>query len=478
MQLNQYEWSGNPRGMHNEGAFRPIFHDRYLRTKMGWYKFVCGGEEFAQDAGWMLSNNITPIIRIYRATPGAEPVTDGVRQLWEIYRSWGCKWFEFYNEPNFAEPEWPESQRSMVSPYNIDGVIRPLCENWMNFAEIIINMGAYPAFPALGETSGESGAVQWMDAMLGFMRDNYRDRFINIANNGLWWATHPYSLNHFYQEVPGQPTVPRQPEAQNVFEAGWRFEYPWDPYTQSFAPGRDVFPGGSAPFGDPNGIIAMGVALNKRLAEWFGVNALPVVGTEGGIYPLPISEPYQQPDARFPRYDRRSHGEATAAMFNWIPFAAPEWMFGICLWKEDEYYNNNFPAIQRLEEVPQIRRGEPWPVAPGGTSSPAFVVGEPDFHFVVLAPGLETSWFFDSAQAYWNRFRPTLTSSWAFFDFIPPDRSLAATVIAPPDMADTMRQSIQERYPAALFDLLITSGDLNTVSNVLNARVWADRRFG
>jgi hypothetical protein len=153
-------------------------------------------------------------------------------------------------------------------------------------------------------------------------------------------------------------------------------------------------------------------------------------------------------------------------------------MFGICLWKEDEYYNNNFPAIQRLEEVPQIRRGEPWPVAPGGTSSPAFVVGEPDFHFVVLAPGLETSWFFDSAQAYWNRFRPTLTSSWAFFDFIPPDRSLAATVIAPPDMADTMRQSIQERYPAALFDLLITSGDLNTVSNVLNARVWADRRFG
>ena len=150
---------------------------------------------------------------------------------------------------------------------NMDEIIRPLCENWIIFAEFIIGLGAYPAFPALGETSDDNGAVYWLDAMLGYMRDNQKDRFTAIANNGMWCATHPYSLNHFYQEFPGQPATPRPYQNENGTESGWHFEYPYDPYTQSFDPGRNVFGNPSAPNGDPNGITAMGIAFNQRMSD-------------------------------------------------------------------------------------------------------------------------------------------------------------------------------------------------------------------
>lgn len=476
MQLSEYQWSGNPRGMHNEGAYKAIVRDRYPRLQLGWYKFVTGGEEFAEDAAWLLSNNITPIVRIYRAAPGATPYPSGMKNQWQIYASYGVKWFEFYNEPNFADPEWPSDQKDQVHPSNFDGAIRPLCDNWLDFAEVIIGMGGYPGFPALGESTGEEGSLQWMDAMLIYMRDFQRDRFNAIIHNGLWWATHPYTLNHYYQETPGAPASPRAPETQNALEAGWHFEYPTDPYTQTYDPGRNVFGSPAAQYGDPNGLVAMGVAYNQRLAEWFGAGPLPVVGTEGGIYPLPVNES-QQPDPRFPRYDRTSHAEATAALFNWISYSGPDWMFGLTLWKEDEYYNNNLPAVQRLEEVPQIRRGEAWPTSTI-SSGLAPVVGEPGFHVVVLAPGLEPSWFFDTAQAYWNQFRPIVATSWDFFSFIPAGRSLAATVISPTDMVETMTQAIQKQYPNVLFDLVIASADLGSVADVLNGRVWSNRRFG
>ena len=75
---------------------------------------------------------------------------------------------------------------------------------------------------------------------------------------------------------------------------------------------------------------------------------------------------------------------------------------------------------------------------------------------VILAPGLDTQWFFETARSYWNTFRPTVTTIWDYINYIPYDRSLAVTVIAPPDMADSMTQIIQKQYPNVLFDLILT----------------------
>ena len=49
LQLSEYQWSGNPRGMHNEGAYKPINYNRLTSLHLGWYKLVTGGEEFAND---------------------------------------------------------------------------------------------------------------------------------------------------------------------------------------------------------------------------------------------------------------------------------------------------------------------------------------------------------------------------------------------------------------------------------------------
>ena len=123
--------------------------------------------------------------------------------------------------------------------------------------------------------------------MLQYLRQHHHDRFKAIINNGLWLAVHPYTLNHFYQEVPGQPFIPRDIRQYNGTEAGWHFEYPYDPICQATVPGRMVF-GGTAktPYGDPNGITATGIAFHYRLAQWFDSGVVPAVGTEGGGIPI------------------------------------------------------------------------------------------------------------------------------------------------------------------------------------------------
>jgi hypothetical protein len=53
------------------------------------------------------------------------------------------------------------------------------------------------------------------------------------------------------------------------------------------------------------------------------------------------------------------------------------------------------------------------------------------------------------------------------------------TIIAPPDLADGMREVIQKQYPTVLFDLLLTTGNnLEGVAEALNGRVWSNKRFG
>jgi hypothetical protein len=478
MLLSQYQWSMNPRGMHAEGVYRgPKSRERTLKMQMGWYKFVVAGNDAVGDVQWCIANNITPIIRVYRPRAGAMPVDDYLRSMWELYASLGVKWFEFYNEPNLAF-EWP-----IGAPFDYNNraeVIGPMMSHWLDFAEIIIGLGCYPGFPALTEAaSSAESAIFWMDAMLGYLRDVQRNRFIGVLNSGMWMAAHPSTLNHFYQETPGQPWRPRPPSEQRGTEGGWHFEYPYDPICQATDPGRTVF-GGTAlsPYGDPNGITAMGIAFMQRLREWFNTGPVPLVGTEGGVYPLPV-EHILQPDKRYPPYDTGSHGEATVAMFNWIVTNAPPWHFGICLWKEDDYYKYNLAALFRMEQVPQLLRTRAQLDGQGISGvGPGPIHGDPNYHAVLLAPGLSSDWFFENARPYWNRFRPIVTSTWDFIRHIPNNQSLAVTVIAPPDMIKPMTDVIKTPYPNILFDLIVARGDFSNVGNVLNARVYSNKRFG
>ncbi|NWG17655.1 MAG: hypothetical protein HXY41_13595 [Chloroflexi bacterium] len=479
MRLDEYIWSRNPRGLHVQRVLiTPLDYSRWTDPHFGWVKLVAAEHEYVDDSMDFLARGITPIVRLYVERPGAMPFDARLRDLTLQYVNAGVRWFEFYNEPNLPI-EWPPGQ--WIHWQNFDGMIRPLMDNWLVWAEYIASLGCYPGFPALAESAApDSSAVFWMDAFLNYLAQARRDRFGALLNSGLYCATHPYILNHFYQEVPGLgPTSARPPEAQNAREAGWHFEYPYDPISQRTDPGRTVY-GGTArtPNGDPVGLTAMGRMFNERCAQVWGAQAVPVVGTEGGIFPFDDEPQYQQ-DSRYPYYTRDSQAEATVAMFEWISRQGPPWFFGVCLWKEDEYYKGGpLRAIERLRETPPLYNAVPPLEVMQAPIGPGPVHGEPTFHAVILAPGLEPRWFFETARAYWNRFRPLVTTSWDFIQHIPHDRSLAATVVAPPDMSQAIVTTIQQQYPNVLIDLVVAQGDLGQIAEVFNGRVWSDRRFG
>lgn len=483
MLLSDFVWSRNPRGLHVASIYQtPLDVGRYSQIHAGWAKLLAAGLEYVDDARVLLDMGITPVVRLYLGRYGAGPFDLHLRGLVDAFIGAGVRWFEFYNEPNLGV-EWQEG----FDPdwRDVDGVIRPLMDNWLLFAEYVVSRGCYPGFIPLAESdTPRYAAVMWMDAFLNYLGQNHFQRFQNVLANGMFVATHPYTLNHFYQDN-GRGGA-RLPEQLNAREGGWHFEYPYDPINQSADPGRTVYGGTAlAPYGDPVGLIAMGRMFNERAAQLFGTQAIPVLGTEGGIFPF-RGGTFQQ-DTRYPPYNETSQAEATVAMFEWIARQAPPWFFGVTLWKEDDYYvPTSAPAIGRLAETPPVYKDVPpleimdpnWNAQiVGAPSGPGPIHGEPDYHMVILAPGLESRWFFETAQSYWNAFRPLVTTHSELIDHIPSTQSLAVTVIAPPDAVETMRLVIADRYPNVRFDLILAE-NLDVVREVLNNRVTLNRRFG
>ncbi len=484
MLLSDYQWSHNPRGLHVATAFEsPPKYDYWIGPRMGWVKLLAAGDEYLRAIPTFLSNNVTPIVRLYLGAYGAGAFDRKLQQIVLHFAQAGVKWFEFYNEPNLGV-EWQPG----VNPtwQDTDNMIRPLMENWLLFAEYVISLGCYPGFIALAESvDTRYAAVPWMDAFLNYLANNAHERFRTILANGGWCATHPYIANHFYQERPGGGALSmRDPGDEVAQEPGWHFEYPYDPVSQAADPGRTLYGGTSlTPYGDPNGLTAMGRMFNERCASIFGTQAVPVVGTEGGIYPFRGS---YQPDNRYPSYDENSQAEATIAMFEWIAREAPPWFFGVNLWKEDDYYQpNTARAIDRLagtqpvyKDVPPIEvMGNGQIVATPVPYGPGPIHGTPDFHMILLGPGLDSDWFLNTAQAYWNLFRPMVTTHLELIDFIPNTQSLAVTVIAAPDTLDLMESQIKERYANVLFDLIVANS-MESVAETFNVRARSNQRFG
>jgi len=495
MKLNEYQWSRNPRGMHNQG---PMNLERLINQRMGIAKLVSLGAEYTDFCRQCLERNITPICRVYRPQHSAVPIDPQMMNEYIAYLQAGVKWVEIYNEPNLAI-EWPPGRN--FDPMNTAEVIAPLCDNWLTWAEVMIDNGGYPGFIPLSEAGGGwENTTTWINQILIYMADRHFNRFARILDNGFWINTHPYILNHFYQEIPGQgPLSARPPETQNYAEGGWHFEYPYDPISQASDPGRTVWGETPlSPLGDVHGLIACGEAWLERLQEMFGVGAVPVMGTEGGLWPLPEEGQVKQLDRRYPGFTVGSHAHATQAMFDWISTTAPPWMFGVALWKWDIYYDRPnggyLPAIDIfrdtqpiIKDVPPIESiGEyawrtddaPPPVQviiePPG---PGPIHGEPTYHFMILAPGINEEWFFNIGRIYWDRFKPILMTVNDYINFLPKDTSLAATVITTPDLVDLMNQQLARRWENVYIDMIVAEED-RQIEELLNSRVAAGRRFG
>jgi hypothetical protein len=515
MNLSDYKWFRNPRGLHNIGVFHPFILERYTKPRMGWAKLVAGGNEYVGAAEQLVAGECMPIIRIFREYMGAIRAPNAWYENYREYIRVGCCWFEFYNEPNL-EGEWPRGggggPNVFVSWENQEEVIKPLMDNWIEWAERVIDVGGYPAFPALADSAEERHATTlWMEAFMKYLKANHENRFKAVATNGLWCATHPYIQNHFYQEPPGGPAhVARPYYQQRADEPGWHFEYPYDPLQQRYDLGRTVFGGTKlTPYGDPNGLVASGEAFQQLLKRYFGVGPVPVVGTEGGIWKIPFADDAPHLiDTRYPPYSHESHAEATMAMWHWIAEQAPFWFFGLTLWTEADYYEiqGTVEAIERmiaeppvLKNVPPINTGSgvligleqeqsvrseaPPPEAPTPTptTSPIFgpgpVSGEPELHWLILAPGLQADWFFQAARRYWQTFRPAVLTDWRMIGHLPFSKTLGVTVLARSDTADYMSRAIHETWPNVRYDPLVYDS-LAEMQAELDRRATYQQRYG
>lgn len=368
MNLRDYEWFKNPRGLQNKGPFRSLDAQRYLRPQMGWAALVVGGDEYVDEAAELVDNRVVPIVRIHRSNPGAVPVPEDWYETVQAYLDVGVRWFELYSEPN-TPGFWPQragGEPAVELTWENPECIEPLMDNWLDWAERLVKMGAYPAFPALA-TSGDraTSTVYWLDAFVRYLSAAHGERFARVVGSGLWAATHPDIGNHFYQEPPGGPPSAARPYyQQSASEGGWHFEYPYDPIIQREDPGRTVFrgAGGDANYGDARGLVAAGEAFNQLLRHHLDAGPVPVVATSGGISPLPApgADPLQ-PDAAYPPYSRESHAEATLAMWKWIANQGPPWFFGLCLADETVYYEGGevAPAILRMDDEPPTLKEVP-----------------------------------------------------------------------------------------------------------------------
>ncbi|MEJ2151195.1 MAG: hypothetical protein P8Z40_17235 [Chloroflexota bacterium] len=185
------------------------------------------------------------------------------------------------------------------------------------------------------------------------------------------------------------------------------------------------------------------------------------------------------------------------------------------LWNESDYYDiqGTVPAIDRmveedpiLIEVADIDTGGGVVWSPGADLAeepdivvepgPAPVRGEPDYHWLLLAPGLQADWFFLAAQRYWQTFRPTVLTTWDLIGMLPGqtfrptvlttwdligmlpgNKSVAVTVLARPDTLDYMNANVRDAFPDIFYDPIVYD-TLAEMQTELDRRATNQRRFG
>lgn len=102
---------------------------------------------------------------------------------------------------------------------------------------------------------------------------------------------------------------------------------------------------------------------------------------------------------------------------------------------------------------------------------------EYDYHFLILAPGLQSAWFFQAARRFWQRFQPTVTDDYKLLAYVPLERSVAVTVLARPDTAAFIQNEIESQRSGLRVDMVVTD-DLPLMESILNARAEAGLPFG
>lgn len=79
----------------------------------------------------------------------------------------------------------------------------------------------------------------------------------------------------------------------------------------------------------------------------------------------------------------------------------------------------------------------------------------PNYHFLMIAPGLGAEWLFDAARAYWDQFHPTVVSDLRLVALVPDQFTVSVTVVARRDTVTRIGVELARVRPNALFDALV-----------------------
>lgn len=343
MNLRDYVWSRNPRGLANEGPFKPFYLDRFTTPRMGWALLIAGADEYLEEAASLIERSVTPVLRLQREGMAGQPTPADQWRILRAYHEAGLRWFEPLAAPNF-DSAWPlagAATPGQVTWSDRERCIRPLMLHWLDWAEELASWGAYPAFPMMAASAASrSHSLRWIEACLDYLYSAQAERFSVLLGQGLWLAFDAQIENLYYQEPPGGPAGAARPYyQQHGDQPGWHFEYPLDPITGAYEAAA------------PLGLLGAASHFQNLLRGRFQAGPIPALATRGGI-PLPTPlETTLQPFPDYPPIDRESQAEALIGLWNWIATEGPGWLFGVLLADEHCYYDRDgrpAPAIARM----------------------------------------------------------------------------------------------------------------------------------
>jgi hypothetical protein len=101
----------------------------------------------------------------------------------------------------------------------------------------------------------------------------------------------------------------------------------------------------------------------------------------------------------------------------------------------------------------------------------------PDYHFLLIAPNLDARWLFVAARRYWKAFQPAVISDLELVRLVPPDRTVAVTVIARRDRAAQYGVDLARTREDALFDPVVHDF-FEDAQTELDARAADNQPFG
>ncbi len=101
----------------------------------------------------------------------------------------------------------------------------------------------------------------------------------------------------------------------------------------------------------------------------------------------------------------------------------------------------------------------------------------PDYHFLYIDPNLGAEWLFDAARTYWDSFRPTVLTDFAFLRLIPEGKTVVVTVVTRRDHLDQIGVELAQARPDAVYDP-ISQDDFAAMRTALNQRAFNRLEYG